>query len=84
MGEPDRFFLDPGHMSPMLYSILTLMGHYSLEDLQGFRQWEVTLRDILNVIYLMALKILPSSRQDTLLQSARRSLNASLQRFGSG
>ena len=35
----DRFFLDPGHMSPMLYSILTLMGHFSLEDLQGFRQW---------------------------------------------
>ncbi|MDH8702151.1 transketolase [Dysgonomonadaceae bacterium PH5-43] len=35
----DRFFLDPGHMSPMLYSALTLSGHYSLEDLQQFRQW---------------------------------------------
>ena len=22
----DRFFLDPGHMSPMLYSVLTLAG----------------------------------------------------------
>jgi len=36
----DRFFLDPGHMSPMLYSILSLMGHYSMEDLKNFRQWE--------------------------------------------
>jgi transketolase len=35
----DRFFLDPGHMSPMLYSILTLTGHYSLEELKQFRQW---------------------------------------------
>ena len=35
----DRFFLDPGHMSPMLYSVLALAGKYSLEDLQNFRQW---------------------------------------------
>ena len=35
----DRFFLDPGHMSPMLYSVLTLTGHFTLEDLQNFRQW---------------------------------------------
>jgi transketolase len=35
----DRFFLDPGHMSPMLYSVLTLSGSYSLEDLKNFRQW---------------------------------------------
>lgn len=35
----DRFFLDPGHMSPMLYAMLTLMGNYSLDDLQHFRQW---------------------------------------------
>ena len=35
----DRFFLDPGHMSPMLYSVLALAGHYSMEDLQHFRQW---------------------------------------------
>jgi transketolase len=35
----DRFFLDPGHMSPMLYSILTMMGHYSIEDIKNFRQW---------------------------------------------
>lgn len=35
----DRFFLDPGHMSPMLYSVLALSGTYSLEDLANFRQW---------------------------------------------
>jgi len=36
----DRFFLDPGHMSPMLYSILHLCGYFSTEDLQNFRQWK--------------------------------------------
>jgi transketolase len=35
----DRFFLDPGHMSPMLYSALTLAGYYSMDDLSNFRQW---------------------------------------------
>lgn len=35
----DRFFLDPGHMSPMLYSVLTLTGHFNIEDLKSFRQW---------------------------------------------
>lgn len=35
----DRFFLDPGHMSPMLYSVLTLIGNYTLEELSNFRQW---------------------------------------------
>ena len=35
----DRFFLDPGHMSPMLYSVLTLAGNYEMEDLKNFRQW---------------------------------------------
>jgi transketolase len=35
----DRFFLDPGHMSPMLYAALTLTGHYSIEDIKNFRQW---------------------------------------------
>ncbi len=35
----DRFFLDPGHMSPMLYSILACAGKYSVEDLKNFRQW---------------------------------------------
>ena len=35
----DRFFLDPGHMSPMLYAQLALAGKFSLEDLMQFRQW---------------------------------------------
>lgn len=35
----DRYFQDPGHMSPMLYSVLALTGKYSLEDLKQFRQW---------------------------------------------
>ena len=35
----DRFFLDPGHMSPMLYSVLALTGRYTLDELQQFRQW---------------------------------------------
>ncbi len=35
----DRFFLDPGHMSPMLYSVLALTGMYTLDELQQFRQW---------------------------------------------
>lgn len=35
----DRFFLDPGHMSPMLYSVLALTGHYTLDELKHFRQW---------------------------------------------
>ncbi len=37
--ERDRFFLDPGHMSPMLYSTLSLYGFYSKDDLKSFRQW---------------------------------------------
>jgi transketolase len=37
----DRFFLDPGHMSAMLYSQLHLLGYYTMEDLQNFRQWGV-------------------------------------------
>lgn len=35
----DRFFLDPGHMSPMLYSVLALTGKYTLAELAQFRQW---------------------------------------------
>ncbi|MCG8452546.1 MAG: transketolase [Spirochaetales bacterium] len=37
--ERDRFFLDPGHMSPMLYSTLSLYGFYSKSELEQFRQW---------------------------------------------
>ena len=35
----DRFFLDPGHMSPMLYSVLALTGKFTMDDLKQFRQW---------------------------------------------
>ncbi|MDR3309542.1 MAG: transketolase [Tannerella sp.] len=36
----DRFLLDPGHMSPMLYSVLSLAGFIPLKELEKFRQWE--------------------------------------------
>ena len=35
----DRFFLDPGHMSPMLYSALALCGYYTIDELKQFRLW---------------------------------------------
>jgi transketolase len=35
----DRFFLDPGHMSAMLYAQLVLIGRFTLEEIKGFRQW---------------------------------------------
>ena len=35
----DRFYLDPGHMAPMLYSQLCLIGKYSLDELANLRQW---------------------------------------------
>lgn len=34
----DRFFMDPGHMSPLLYSVLALTGKYTMDDLKKFRQ----------------------------------------------
>jgi transketolase len=36
----DRFFLDPGHMSAMMYSVLALIGSYTIDDLKNFRQWQ--------------------------------------------
>ncbi len=36
----DRFFLDPGHMSPMLYSVLLLAGKFEMEEIRNFRQWD--------------------------------------------
>ena len=36
----DRFFLDPGHMSPMLYSALAMQGFFTLDELKQFRQWD--------------------------------------------
>ena len=35
----DRFFLDPGHMAPMLYAELTLTGKFTLDEIQQLRQW---------------------------------------------
>ena len=35
----DRFFLDPGHMSPMLYGVLAMCGKFLIEDLKNLRQW---------------------------------------------
>jgi len=35
----DRFFLDPGHMSAMLYSVLCLSDKFTLAELEDFRQW---------------------------------------------
>ncbi|MFQ5448670.1 MAG: transketolase, partial [Saprospiraceae bacterium] len=35
----DRFFLDAGHMSSMLYAEQTLLGNYSMDDIKNFRQW---------------------------------------------
>ena len=38
-GFRDRFYLDPGHMSAMLYSQLGFLGNYTTEELENFRQW---------------------------------------------
>src|SRR6056297_947911 len=36
----DRFFLDPGHLSALLYAQLSMLGNYSMEELKHFRQWK--------------------------------------------
>ena len=36
----DRFFLDPGHMSPLLYATLSFTGAFSMDDIKQFRQWD--------------------------------------------
>lgn len=36
----DRFYLDPGHMSPMLYAALALQGKFTIDELKQFRQWD--------------------------------------------
>lgn len=35
----DRFFMDAGHLSALMYSQYYLLGNYKKEDLQNFRQW---------------------------------------------
>ena len=38
----DRFYLDPGHMSPMLYSALAMQGKFTIDELKEFRRWKST------------------------------------------
>ena len=54
----DRFFLDAGHMSPMLYSILTLTGHFSIDDLNLKEQISSTKREEKKVNLAKNLSIL--------------------------
>ena len=64
----DRFFLDPGHMSPMLYSTLALTGKFTL-DKSPLSNGEALLRDTLKWTSCVASKILPVRwDKDTLLQ----------------
>ena len=35
----DRFFLDLGHMSPMLYAQLAMTGKFTMDELKNLRQW---------------------------------------------
>ncbi len=35
----DRFFMDAGHLSTLLYAQYYLLGNYKKEDLKNFRQW---------------------------------------------
>ncbi|SMC75065.1 transketolase family protein [Cellulophaga tyrosinoxydans] len=35
----DRFFMDAGHLSPLMYAQYYLLGNYSKSDVQNFRQW---------------------------------------------
>lgn len=55
----DRFFLDPGHMSPMLYSTLALTGKFTLDELKEFANGEALLRDIRKSTSCVVSKILP-------------------------
>ena len=73
----DRFFLDPGHMSPMLYSILTLINKFSLEDIKNFRQWgSVTPghpeRDIKRLAWVMHSALARLSHRSSSLQGLAR------------
>jgi len=35
----DRFFMDAGHLSALMYAQYYLLGNYKKEDVQQFRQW---------------------------------------------
>jgi len=36
----DRFFMDAGHLSTLMYAQYYLLGNYEKNDLKNFRQWE--------------------------------------------
>ena len=36
----DRFFMDAGHLSALMYAQYYLLGNYNKDDVQNFRQWE--------------------------------------------
>lgn len=36
----DRFFMDAGHLSTLMYAQYYLLGNYKKEDIANFRQWE--------------------------------------------
>ncbi len=36
----DRFFMDAGHLSSLMYAQYSLIGKYSMEDVANFRQWQ--------------------------------------------
>ena len=38
--QRDRFFQDAGHLSALMYSTLSMFGHYSMDELSNFRQWD--------------------------------------------
>ncbi|KGK31472.1 transketolase [Cellulophaga sp. E6(2014)] len=35
----DRFFMDAGHLSPLMYAQYYLLGNFAKTDVQSFRQW---------------------------------------------
>lgn len=36
----DRFFMDAGHLSTLMYAQYYLLGNYQKEDIKNFRQWD--------------------------------------------
>ena len=56
----DRFFLDAGHLSSMLYSTLSMVGAYSMDDLKNFRQWNSPTPDIPNMKCIAAWRTPPA------------------------
>ena len=72
----DRFFLDPGHMSPMLYSVLCLCGKFSLDELKQFRQWGSLAPDILKSMSKEGSKTHPARLDKDMLFAAGAAIAA--------